>query len=135
MFGPFNEAEMQLAHKSVVDGLLGEGYVQAGLGQLLLALQEKNARIRSRAATRLAWRRENSAVEPLIALLDKPKDDVSTIVDALGWIGDARAIPAVRLEAEKKLLSCRRAGVEALSNLRDHVGLKIGRELVIARCP
>lgn len=135
MFGPFNAAEMQLAHKSVVDGLLGEGYVQAGLGQLLLALQEKNARVRARAATRLAWRHEASAVEPLIKLLDKPKDDVSTIVDALGWIGDVRAIPAVRLEAEKKLLSRRRAGVEAQRNLGDLDGLKASRDRAIERLP
>lgn len=135
MFGPFTDAEMALAYKSIVDGLLGEGYVQAGLGQLLLALQEKNPKLRARAASRLAWRKEPSAVDLLLQLLDKPKDDVGTVVDALGWIGDAKAIPAVRLEAEKKLLSRRRAGVEALRNLNDVDGMRAARERAIERLP
>ena len=135
LFGPFSESEMALAHKSILDGLLGEGYVRAGLGQLLLALQEKNPKVRARAASRLAWRKDRSAVELLLALLDKPKDDVSTVVDALGLIGDARAIPALRVEAEKKLLSRRRAGVEALRNLGDLDGLKAARERAVERLP
>lgn len=135
MFGPFSASEMTLAHKSIVDGLLVEGYVQAGLGPLLLALQEKNPKLRARAAARLAWRKEPSAVDLLLKLLDKPKDDVSTVVDALGFIGDAKAIPAVRLEAEKKLLSRRRAGVEALRNLADLEGMKAARARAVERLP
>ncbi len=114
MFGPFSAEEVALAHKSIVDGLFGEGYVAGGLGQLLLALKEKNPRTRARAERRIGWRGEASAVEPLLQLLDKPKDDVSSVVDALGALGDVRALPAVRAEAERKLLSRRRAGVEAL---------------------
>lgn len=117
MFGPFSAEEVLVAHRSVLQGLLDEGYVQAGLGGLLLALQANNPKVRARAAQRLGWRRERAAVDLLLKLTEKPKEDISSVVDALGLIGDARAIPAVAAEADKKLLSRRRSGVEALRNL------------------
>jgi hypothetical protein len=135
MFGPFTSDEIAKAHKSVVDGLLGEGYVAGGLGQLLLALGEKNPKVRARAAQRLGWRREQGAVEPLLKLLEKPKDDVSTVIEALGQIGDLRAVPAIRGEAEKKLLSRRRAGVEALLLLDDKPGLDAAKQRALERLP
>ncbi|MBI1947921.1 MAG: hypothetical protein HYS27_19680 [Deltaproteobacteria bacterium] len=119
MFGPLSEADAEVAHAEIVAGLLAEGYVAAGLGQLLLALDAKTPRARARAALRLAWRKERAAVEPLLRLTEKPKEDIATVVDALGMIGDVRALPAVRGEAEKKLLSRRRSGVEALYRLGD----------------
>ncbi len=50
-------------------------------------------------------------------------DDACAIIDALGAIGDKRAIPAVRPYASRTLLSRRRSGVEALRNLGDDEGL------------
>lgn len=135
MFGPFEEEALAAAHAGVLAELRDEGYVAAGLGQLLLALEAKSPRVRSRAAQRLAWRREASAVEPLLRLCDKPKEDVATVIDALGALGDPRAIPAVRAEAEKKLLSRRRSGVEALRALGDQEGLAAARARARERLP
>lgn len=139
MYGPFTAEEVVVAHRSVVQGLLDEGYVQGGLGPLLLALQEKNPKVRARAAQRLAWRREKSAVDLLLKLTEKPKDDISTVVEALGMIGDPRAIPAIAAEAEKKLLSRRRAGVEALRSLaafpEAQAALEVSRERALERLP
>ena len=42
---------------------------------------------------------------------DKATEELCTILDALGWIGDDRAIPLARKYAERKLLSRRRSGV------------------------
>ncbi len=50
-------------------------------------------------------------------------DDTCALLDALGAIGDPRAIPATRGYATRKLLSRRRSAVEALRNLGDHEGL------------
>lgn len=135
MFGPLDEAELDAAHAALLAELAAEGYVSVGLGQLLLALEGKNPRLRALAAQRLAWRREVGAVEPLLRLCDKPKEDVATLVDALGAIGDARAIPTARTEAERKLLSRRRSGVEALLALGDAEGVAAARTRARERLP
>src|SRR5262249_24109042 len=75
------------------------------------------------AATRLGWRRPVEAVGPLLDALTRAVDDMCSILDALGAIGDPRAIPAARIYATRKLLSRRRSAVEALRNLGDQEGL------------
>ncbi len=135
MFGPLADAEAEAAHAEILAGLAAEGYVAAGLGQLLLALEGKSPKARARAALRLGWRKERAAVEALVRLTDKPREDIATVVDALGMIGDARALPALRAEAERKLLSRRRSGVEALKRLGDTEGLDPTRALALERLP
>ena len=117
--GPFTEKQLAHAHKGIVDALLAEGYLPPGTAPLLLALREGNPRVRARAALRLSWRREARAVEPLLKLLDKSEADFSTVVDALGLIGDVRAQRTLGPCAEAEPLPLRRAGVEALRNLAE----------------
>lgn len=133
MFGPLADAEAEAAHAEILAGLAAEGYVAAGLGQLLLALDGKSPKARARAALRLGWRKERAAVDPLLRLTEKPREDIATVVDALGMIGDARAQPALRTEAERKLLSRRRSGVEALKRLGDAEGLAHARTRAMER--
>ncbi|MCC7073209.1 MAG: hypothetical protein IT383_17950 [Deltaproteobacteria bacterium] len=135
MFGPLATSEAEAAHAEILAGLAAEGYVAAGLGQLLLSLEGKSPKARARAALRLGWRKERAAVEPLVRLTEKPREDIATVVDALGMIGDARAQPAVRAEAERKLLSRRRSGVEALKRLADAEGLAQARARALERLP
>src|SRR5262249_55916545 len=61
--------------------------------------------------------------------------ELCPILDALGRIGDARAIPSVRAYATRKLLSRRRSAVEALRNLGDAPGLEEARQLALERLP
>jgi hypothetical protein len=140
MFGPFKTTgvagdELAKAFGSIVDGLRAEGYEPPGVGATLAELEAKAPAKRAHAALRLSWLKEARAVPPLLKLLDKPKEEVSTVVEALGRIGDAQAVPAVRVEAERKLLSRRRAGVEALALLQDASGLAAARTRALERLP
>lgn len=133
LFGPFKPTEVEKARTGVLEGLLAEGYHAPGIGAAVAELASKNPAKRAHAARRLARLRHGPAVEPLLQLLEKPKEDVSTAVEALGVLRDPRAIPAVRVEAERKLLSRRRAGVEALRLLEDNDGLSAARKRALER--
>lgn len=135
VYGPFDEATASAVLAREVAALRAEGYVGAGLGALLTTLSGKSKRRRALAAKRLGWARASGAVEALLAAAAKASDDLPAIVDALGQIGDPRAIPFCRTIAAKKLLSRRRSGVEALRALGDAEGLDAAREVAMARLP
>lgn len=107
---------------SAVASLKAEGFLRSGMGPLLTALDGKDRRKRALAARRLGWMRETGSVEALLVVAPKATDDLPAIVDALGELGDPRAVAFCRTIAEKKLLSRRRAGVEALRKLGDTKG-------------
>jgi hypothetical protein len=100
-----------------------------------MALEGKSRRKRALAARRLGWMQESAAVEALLAAGLKAGEELPTIVDALGEIGDARAIALCRTVAGKKLLSRRRSGVEALRKLGDTVGLSDTKNVALERLP
>src|SRR5439155_21632397 len=103
-FGPFPEAQLD-AQRALVAGLLrGEGYLPAGLHAMLEALRDDRFAVRAHAAARLGWRRERAAVDALIAALPGAADATCAILDALGAIGDPKAIPVVRPYTTRKLL-------------------------------
>jgi hypothetical protein len=60
-------------------------------------------------------------------------DDRCSIIDALGMLGDPRGIAPARAEAERKLLSRRRSGGEALRRLGDASGLAELRSRALER--
>ena len=80
----------------VVAALRAEGFGPPGLGAMLEALASPDPAVRARAAIRLGWRRSVEAVGPLLDALPGAVDDACALLDALGAIGDPRAIPAVR---------------------------------------
>jgi HEAT repeat protein len=123
VFGPYPASELEARFAEVVEGLRSVGFGPPGLATMLEPLASPDSRTRSRAAIRLGWRRSVEAVGPLLDALPGSVDDACCILDALGAIGDARAIPAVRAYATRKLLSRRRSAVEALRNLGDEEGL------------
>ncbi len=122
-FGPVSEADLEGHFAEFAAGLHQEGFQAAGLGDLLTKLASGNAAVRSRAALLLGWRRAREAVAPLLTLLQNAVDEVCSVVDALGEIGDPQAVQALRSLAERKLLSRRRSAVEALRKLGDSAGL------------
>lgn|GEM_PF-704995 len=124
LYGPFAAAEGAHQLDVVVQSLVKDGYVQGGTAALLSTLTTSTSpKERAHAAERLGWRRETAAVAALRARAEKPKDDISSVVLALGRIGAPAGIPEARAEAARKLLSRRRAGAEALRLLGDTVGL------------
>ncbi|MDP2341688.1 MAG: hypothetical protein Q8O67_12085 [Deltaproteobacteria bacterium] len=140
LYGPFSLEEAEKAFASVTGGLASEGYLSSGLAELLqIVATSKSPSDRARAEEKLGWRAHllvgTKAVDVLLARADKPKDDISSVIIALGRAGDRKAIPAVRLEAERKLLSRRRAGVEALRMLGDVDGLAAARLRALERLP
>src|SRR5207249_3533827 len=110
-------------------------FLPSGLHALLTALQNPGADVRARAAARLGWRREAEAVDALLGVLPNAVDDTCAILDALGAIGDAKAVPVLREYASRKLLSRRRSAVEALRNLGDEEGLEEARQRALERLP
>lgn len=134
-FGPFAEDDVADAMAQLVDQLRGEGFLRSGLHALFADLRSNDSAVRGRAALRLGWRRDPEAIDPLLAALPNAVDDVCPILDALGWLGDTKAIPVLREYAGRKLLSRRRSAVEALRNLDDEEGLAEARERAIALLP
>jgi hypothetical protein len=134
-YGPYSQDELLPQYDVVLNFLRAEGFWQSGVQDLLADLQSDDAAKRGRAALRLGWRRAADAVEPLLNLLPKAVDETCAIVDALGTIGDPRAVPLVRAQAQRKLLSRRRSGVEALRKLGDAEGLTTVRQLALERLP
>jgi len=121
--GPYLASDLGPQHTAVLASLRAQGFRTAGLEAMLGALQGPSARARAHAAARLGWRREVDAVPALLATAARNGTDLPSLVEALGRIGDPRALPLCRAEAARKLLSRRRAGVEALRALGDAVGL------------
>jgi hypothetical protein len=134
-YGPYDEEEVEGLFVEAVETLRGEGFLTSGLHALLRALQDPKPYIRAHAAARLGWRGDPEAVDHLLALLPQAVDDVCAILDALGALGDTRAVPVLREYAERKLLSRRRSAVEALRNLDDEEGLDEVRKRALERLP
>ncbi|OGQ87917.1 MAG: hypothetical protein A2289_22690 [Deltaproteobacteria bacterium RIFOXYA12_FULL_58_15] len=127
-YGPYLEPELSRTFDQIVGELRSQGYSESLIALDLGELKHKDARRRARAAARLGRKRNKDAVLPLIKALDTAVDDSCTIVDALGEIGDLRARDAVRTYADRKLLSRRRSGVEALRKLDDQQALTTAYE-------
>jgi hypothetical protein len=120
LVGPFAEAEGQARAQAVIDELVAEGYLRGGSAAMIETLStSKLPRARAHAAERLGYRRDRAAVDALRARAMAPKDDISSVVIALGRIGDVTAVDVADAEAQKKLLSRRRAGAEAVRLLGD----------------
>ncbi|HEX4621948.1 MAG TPA: HEAT repeat domain-containing protein, partial [Myxococcaceae bacterium] len=134
-YGPYPREEVPGYLAELAGFLRGEGFWRAGLHELLADVQSEDPAKRARAALRLGWRREIEAVDALLGLLPNAVDEVCAVVDALGMIGDPRAIPHLRPVAQRKLLSRRRSGAEALRNLGDQEGLTTVRQLALERLP
>lgn len=143
MFGPFDASEAEAVAAREVAALRAEGFGTSGLGVALAALDSKKRKRRALAAVRLGWMREPAAVEPLLALAQKANEELPVIVDALGEIHagrpfasiDPRVVALVRATAERKLLSRRRAGVEALWRINDTEGLADAKNRALERLP
>ena len=133
--GPFRPEAIDAVAQGLLDALLEQGYSAAGSAALLQALGDSKPRRRALAAMSLAWRGEERAVAPLIQLVQKGKQDVSTAVDALGLLHAKAALDAVKGEAERKLLSRRRAGAEALRNIGDNDAISQVRTRALERLP
>ncbi len=86
-------------------------------------------------ALRLGWLKHPTAAKIILARLPDAVDELCAYTDALGYLGEPAAIPAVREVAARKLLSRRRSGVEALYNLADAEGLKAVHERALAELP
>ncbi len=135
VYGPYSETEAARRFDEAVEQLELAGFGAPGLGAMLEALQSPQAQARARAALRLGWRRDRSAVPALLKAAATAKADIHSIVDALGAIGDERGLEMCRASAERKLLSRRRSGVEALRALGDAAGLAEARESTLQRLP
>ena len=101
--------------------------------RFILQLQANDRRVRARAAITLGWRKPLGAADALLLAAQSATTEISSVIDALGRIGDTRAITLARTAAEKKLLSRRRSGVEALRALGDMEGLAQARVLGFER--
>jgi len=132
---PIDESEVRDCVAEMERALRADGYLPAGLPALLQTLQSTDSAARARAALRLGWMRSRDGVEPLLTSAGSAVDDICSIMDALGAIGDSRAIPALRQQATRKLLSRRRSAVEALRNLGDAEGLATAKKLALERLP
>jgi hypothetical protein len=135
VLGPFVDSELETRFDEAIAALCGEGFAPAGLPDLLARLNSPTDEVRARAALGLGWRRAVEAVEPILARLPKAVDETCSYLDALGAIGDPRAVPVLREQAARKLLSRRRSAVEALRHLGDEVGLAAARQQALERLP
>ena len=102
---------------------------------LLSQLDDPSSAVRARTALRLGWMRHPQAADAILDRLSDAVDELCSYVDALGYLGDPKAIPTIREIASRKLLSRRRSGVEALYNLGDAEGLKAVHTRALAELP
>ncbi|UJR80648.1 HEAT repeat domain-containing protein [Sandaracinus amylolyticus] len=135
VYGPYPTNVADARAEDVVKALLGEGFTPSVHEELIEALSSSDPARRARAASALGWRRERAVVPALLAAAAGKGTELPSIVEALGRIGDPAAIPIARELASKKLLSRRRAGVEALRLLGDAEGLAEARAAGQKRLP
>ncbi len=102
---------------------------------LLAELDHESSAVRARTAIRLGWMDHPDACDAILSRLPDAVDELCSFVDALGMLGDPKAIPVVREIASRKLLSRRRSGVEALYKLNDVEGLVTVHERALAELP
>lgn len=136
--GPFAVEALAQGHAEVMAALESAGYQRAGLRLLLAQLRSQDVKTRAHAAARLGWMGDSGAVTALLDAARNGEADLCVLVDALGRIGDprdSRVIALAREESQRKLLSRRRAGAEALRNLGDTEGLRAVHTMALARLP
>lgn len=133
--GPFAPEALAASLDALDAELRAEGFAPAGQDYAIKALQSFQPRLRAHAAARLGWRRVNAAVPELLRVAAVESIDLTSVVEALGRIGDPRGLSVCRAEADRLLLSRRRAGAEALRNLSDTVGLDAVRARALKRLP
>lgn len=126
--GPVQESDLKASFAEAVERLRGQGFAERTAEDWSALLQHEDSHVRARAAQRLGWRKSAEHVDLLLERLKVAIDDLCPIVDALGAIGDRRAVDAVREVADRKLLSRRRSGIEALRQLGDQPGLELALE-------
>ena len=135
LFGPMSREVADQIVERELQALMAVGFVRGGLADLLAQLDSKKRRRRALAARRLGWLRERAAVEALMALAQKANEELPVVLDALAEIGDPIAVPLARAAAERKLLSRRRAGFEALLKLGDAAALADAKNRALERLP
>jgi len=134
-YGPFAEDELQGRIADLADDLAAEGFTRAGARAMLDRLNSPSARKRALSALRLGWIGDRVAVDPLLDRAALEGTELSCVVEALGRLGDATAVPLARAEAARKLLSRRRAGAEALRALGDQAGMAEVTQRAVERLP
>lgn len=134
-YGPMERDQANDVFAVEVQKLRAEGFMRSGLGDLLVRVESKKRAQRALAARRLGFLGEVAAVDALVALAKKANEETCVVLDALGRIGDPRAIEVARAACERKLLSKRRSGFEALRRLGDKDGLSDARKRALERLP
>ena len=136
VFGPYAMDELEPRAQELLARMREHGYIERHPQlDLLVQLRAPESQRRASAAQALGWRGVQAAVDPLLELAQTANRELSAVLEALSRLGDARAIPLARAQAEKKLLSRRRAGVEALRRLGDAEGLALARAAGMTRIP
>lgn len=95
--------------------------------KLLKALQHPIPSTAVNAALVLGRRREGSAVEPLIMVLES-RDEVGVMAsaaEALGEIGDPKAVPALARLLVRSYLEVRLKAVQALAKIGSEESMKV----------
>jgi hypothetical protein len=121
--GPVAANDLDTAFYEQVGALIHQGYFYSGQHALLEQLNSGDAAKVARTAMRVGWLKRADLVPRLIALGNGGTSEVCSILDALGMIGAAAALPFVRQQATRQQLARRRSAVEALRNLGDADGL------------
>lgn len=134
-FGPFTEAELPARFDQVVAELKQEGYVETGLTDLFVGLDSPKAKVRAKAALHLAWRGHREAAPLIAAKVATAGEDLCSLVDAIGMLGDRQFAGVIRPVAGRKLLSRRRSAVEALIKLQDVDGLTAAIPAALEKLP
>ena len=133
VFGAFALEPARAHFEALCADLESNGFARGSDTRFILQLQANDRRVRARAAITLGWRKPVGAAEALLLAAQSATTEISSVMDALGRIGDTRAMPLARTAGEKKLLSRRRSGVEALRALKDSEGLAQARVLGFER--
>lgn len=113
-FGPVHASALEQETRAIIDRLAREGFAPSGHEETLSLLRSASDALRAKGALRAGWRRDAGCVDALLAAGALGAADLPTVVEALGRIGDPRGLPLARAEAERKLLSRRRSGAEAI---------------------
>jgi hypothetical protein len=135
VFGPFSASVAQQHYAQLCSELEARGYRRASESAIFQQLSAPNRSLRARAAVALGWRQPEGAAVALRAAALQATTESSSIIDALGRLGDAASVELACAAADKKLLSRRRSGVEALRNLACVTGLAQARTLGLERLP
>lgn len=140
VYGPFAKTEAVSALEQLQQGYLARGYLERKRRDYLQALLQTDRKARARAAIQVGWRKPAGAVAALLKAAAEATTEISSVIDALAraakqdaGVADARVIAVASEQAQKKLLSRRRSGVEALRALSDASGIATAFESGLAR--